>query len=335
MAFTNDWDESKPEGTENANLTDDYLRQRVVDLGERLESMFYGFNTDDATGAEDLYGCKHVRFREQGSDPTVGDAGNDAYLYTKNVSDVSELFVKNNADTVKQLTSGGAIKNVAGDYGANSIDEDDIRLANNAALTARNQAGDGDVNLIKAGTNNLPTLPDSSEMASNAAPVEDEAITNKKYVDDNDVGVVQVVNSQDGATAACDTKMPYDDSIPQKTEGVEVMTLAITPTSATNKLKIDVVVFGSADNSDDVSVALFQDDTAGALAAGGQYVNNTDKFCGISFTHYMTAGTTDETTFKVRMGGNAQNADFNGISGGNRKFGGKCASSITITEIKV
>lgn len=57
-------------------------------------------------------------------------------------------------------------------------------LGNNAYLQARNAAGAANVDMIKVGTNNLPTLPDSSEMASNAAPVEDEAVANKKYVDD-------------------------------------------------------------------------------------------------------------------------------------------------------
>jgi len=67
--------------------------------------------------------------------------------------------------------------------------------ANDSYLQARNVADDGNVNLIKAGANDLPTLPDSAEMASSAAPVEDEAIANKKYVDD------QITAIQDPAYA--------------------------------------------------------------------------------------------------------------------------------------
>ena len=61
----------------------------------------------------------------------------------------------------------------------------------------------------------------------------------KAYVDAH--GTVQVVNTQTGAVDTGTTAMPCDDTIPQNTEGDEFMTLAITPTSATNKLKIDVV----------------------------------------------------------------------------------------------
>jgi hypothetical protein len=52
------------------------------------------------------------------------------------------------------------------------------------------------------------------------------------------------------------------------------------------------------------------------------------------FTHYMAAGTTSATTFKVRIGAvTSGTITFNGI-GSARKLGGVLASSITITEIK-
>lgn len=151
--------------------------------------------------------------------------------------------------------------------------------------------------------------------------------------------VVQVVNTQSGAVATGTTVMPYDDTIPQNTEGDEYMTLAITPTSATNKLKIDVVFNGGNSSSASMmSVALFQDSTAGALAAVGDQYLTGSKASVISFTHYMTSGTTSATTFKVRAGSDqAGTTTFNGNgqSAGTRTFGGVAVSSITITEIKV
>jgi len=53
--------------------------------------------------------------------------------------------------------------------------------------------------------------------------------------------VVQMVSTQTGALQTDTTTIPADDTIPQNTEGFEVMTLAITLKSATNKLEIDVV----------------------------------------------------------------------------------------------
>lgn len=146
--------------------------------------------------------------------------------------------------------------------------------------------------------------------------------------------VVQVVNTMNSAVSTTTTAMPYDDTIPQNTEGAELMTVTITPTNTNNKLRIDVTVF-CASSFGDMVVALFQDSTANALAAGGHdIVNRANAMCQISFTHYMTAGTTSATTFKVRGGqSNAGSTfTFNGDNGA-RLFGGVIASSITVTEI--
>lgn len=146
--------------------------------------------------------------------------------------------------------------------------------------------------------------------------------------------VLQVVNTTNSAVATNTTAMPYDNTIPQNTEGAELMTATITPSNSSNKLRIDVTVF-CASSFGDITIALFQDSTANALAAGGyDIINRANAMIGISFSHYMTAGTTSSTTFKVRGGqSNAGSTfTFNGDSGA-RLFGGVIASSITITEI--
>ena len=146
--------------------------------------------------------------------------------------------------------------------------------------------------------------------------------------------IIQVVNTQTGAVATGTTVMPYDDTIPQITEGDQYMTLAITPNNTNNKLKIDVVFFASVSAGGTNQAALFQDATAGALAAGTIEPNVNLPGC-IHFTHYMAAGTTSATTFRVRGGvSSAGTMTFNGKAAG-RLMGGVMASSITISEIKV
>ena len=149
-------------------------------------------------------------------------------------------------------------------------------------------------------------------------------------------GVVQVVNTQTGAVASGSTVMPADDTIPQNTEGDQYMTLAITPTNASNKLRIDVVAHVACDTSSrNIAVALFQDSTANALAVTDSPVlgGGANFMRSVNFTHYMTAGTTSATTFKVRAGVETSGTvTFNG-AGASRFYGGVFASSITITEI--
>jgi hypothetical protein len=148
--------------------------------------------------------------------------------------------------------------------------------------------------------------------------------------------IVQVVNVSTGSATTTTTTFPADDTIGQNTEGAEFMTLAITPTSSSNKLII-IVSVGSTGNSsaNNATCALFQDSTAGALAQVGQRFDNSNTPWQFWIGHYMAAGTTSSTTFKVRIGcSNAGTTTFNGWDG-SRKHGGVSASSITIWEVAV
>lgn len=155
--------------------------------------------------------------------------------------------------------------------------------------------------------------------------------------------VVQVVSEEYTAFNSMDASIPIDDTIPQNTEGEEIITKAITPTSATNKLKIDVVVAvhiaTEASGAAHAVVALFQDSTANALAAIATEGNDENRI--ITMTHVMDAGTTSSTTFKVRCGYGGQQPTppgptpfvyVNGKSGGTRVFGGVSKATLTITE---
>jgi len=146
--------------------------------------------------------------------------------------------------------------------------------------------------------------------------------------------VVQIKNYQTGAYASTTTKTPNDDTIPQITEGAEFMNLAFTPTSATNRLMIEIVVNTTYQQTNLITIALFLNTTANSIAAVGNYqVANHPTSTG--FNHNMVAGSTSELTFRVRCGANGTDRlDFNGAYG-SRKRGGVAASGITITEYEV
>ena len=151
--------------------------------------------------------------------------------------------------------------------------------------------------------------------------------------------IVQRVNTQTGAVATGTTVLPKDDTIPQNTEGDQVMSLSITPKSTSNILYIQVVIasIATSANGESTIAALFQDTTANALAVGmcghASGVAAANQVWSTSFIHKMTAATISSTTFKVRVGcGVGGTTTFNGASAG-RYFGGVAASSITITEV--
>jgi hypothetical protein len=190
----------------------------------------------------------------------------------------------------------------------------------NAGLNVGSQAGD-------------PSAPSNGDLWYDSTANEMTARINGANVALGASEVVQVVHTQTGAVSTTSTTIPFDDTIPQNTEGAEFMTLAITPTNASNLLYIDVNLFATTTNSVFAVVALFQDTTADALAATGSFQPTSTAGQHISFKHKMTAGTTSATTFKVRAGPHAASTlTFNGQSGG-RIWGGVAASTITITEV--
>jgi hypothetical protein len=144
---------------------------------------------------------------------------------------------------------------------------------------------------------------------------------------------VQVVNVTDHTLSTTTSNIPQDATTPQNSEGLELFTLAITPTSASNKLIITADV-NLANNGAIITriVALFQDSTASALAVTGTASDTTNGPTAIHLSHYMTAGTTSSTTFKIRVGGNTGTTSVNG-SGGTIVWNTSC-SQMTITEIK-
>lgn len=158
---------------------------------------------------------------------------------------------------------------------------------------------------------------------------------------ETNVGIVQTVyNSTSSFVAANTVVMPSDDSIPQQTEGTEILTATITPTNASNLLYILFSApFGVFDTVTTVimSLALFQDATANALAAcycERTTVIGVTSFSEVSMSYRMVAGTTSPTTFKFRMGPNVA-CSAGGINGdSSRKFGGAANTSITIYEIQ-
>ena len=145
--------------------------------------------------------------------------------------------------------------------------------------------------------------------------------------------IKQIVKSISGAVQTGTTQIPFDDTIPQNTEGTEFFSLAITPQSNTNRLRITVSLFVSATNTPWVIAALFQDTTANALAAAAHFVSLSTSGTTLNMVYDMVTGTTSATTFKVRVGPSAAvtTVTLNGQSGG-RIFGGVAASSIIIEE---
>lgn len=149
--------------------------------------------------------------------------------------------------------------------------------------------------------------------------------------------VVQVQRNDTGAVATGTTVLPYDDTIPQNTEGDQYMSQAITPSSSADLLQITInapQISSTAAGNSIIAMALFQDSTANALAVTSESVESVSTTWAPLYLQWsLLAATTSSTTFKTRAGANVSGTTtFNGQAAG-RKYGGTINSYMQIEEI--
>src|SRR5688572_4808085 len=145
--------------------------------------------------------------------------------------------------------------------------------------------------------------------------------------------IAQTVRDTDATYVTASTSLPVDNSIPQITEGDEVLSVAITPVNASSTLEITAVVNIGASTTMNVGIALFVDATAGALHATSQRVEGAVSMSSVPLRHTVSAASTTARTYRIRIGPDAGgSAHLNG-DGGGRQFGGVAVSSLTVKEI--
>lgn len=161
------------------------------------------------------------------------------------------------------------------------------------------------------------------------------AITTSGTISFASATVVQTVTTSSATTANTATTIPADTTIPQITEGVELITLAITPKSATSTLVIDFFcpLVGNAGTINN-QFALFQDATANALNVGSVTPDSVARCMPFAMRHVMTSGTTSSTTFRIRFGPSSGTMHVLRSQDGSITYGGATARyTFTISEI--
>jgi len=149
--------------------------------------------------------------------------------------------------------------------------------------------------------------------------------------------VVQQIRNATSALTINSTILPWDDTIPQQTEGDEILTVSITPTSASSVLVIEATCMGSIDGVErKMGMAIFRDSTSDAIAAtslnASADTSVSDYSMSGSIKTYVSATSTSPTTFKLRVGNEVgAGSSVNGYTTG-RIYGGVANTSLFVTE---
>lgn len=151
--------------------------------------------------------------------------------------------------------------------------------------------------------------------------------------------ILQIVYKSSNTVVTGSTSIPFDDTIPQITEGVQVLSQAITPESSSSTIVIDVNMNCSGNEAQFLAMALF-DGSSNAVQSSywcADEVNagtNSQAPRNCSLRAFITNTSTSPRTYSVRTGGGGgfgTNISFNGRASA-RLYGGSLVSSMTITE---
>lgn len=210
--------------------------------------------------------------------------------------------------------------------------DDEIRnmkaeMVKNCVILTGNQAIGG----VKT-FSSIPVLP-STDCAS------DDEAARKAYVDSKAATLssadklIQVVRTSLSSFVSTAAYMTADDSKPQITEGAELMSLAITPTSTDSKLEFSVVVNGTVSaTTNTMIIGLFEGTGTDAIAVAAHTPPAGNYLGQAVIQHSCDAPSTEATTYSVRggvdIGGNLL---VNG-NAGTRLFGGVYISTLKISE---
>jgi hypothetical protein len=114
----------------------------------------------------------------------------------------------------------------------------------------------------------------------------------------------QIVTANYTSAVGLTSAIPFDGTLPQITEGTEILSAAITPTSATSRIVITASV-GPIDVSalTRTTVALFRSGTSNCLAARSHYhVGAAHILSQANIVYEHLSGTTTARTYSVRVG---------------------------------
>lgn len=142
--------------------------------------------------------------------------------------------------------------------------------------------------------------------------------------------VVAETATQSGVTVI----IPSDNTIPQNTEGTQILTNSITPSSASNTVLITVTgCFFVQSSTVAPLAAIFRGATANAIYTARQL---TASVAGglFSFTFLDSPATTSATTYALRVGPEAAGTVKINTDNNNNTYGGTMKVTMILTEIK-
>jgi hypothetical protein len=145
--------------------------------------------------------------------------------------------------------------------------------------------------------------------------------------------VLQTKTRIDKTVTTGTTTIPFDDTIPQSTEGVEVVNATgVSPQDTVNAAELEISANVAYSVAANLTLSVFSDATPNALASSFGYVPAADAPLDMYLKHIKSI---ESGSFSWRIGGStAGTLTVNGVAGA-RKLGATLATTAFLREIQV
>lgn len=147
--------------------------------------------------------------------------------------------------------------------------------------------------------------------------------------------LVQQVYAQSVLATSGTTTVPEDDTIPQITEGNQILSASITGGSTSNFFEFQISVnFSQSTNAGSVALSLYEDSTANAIATMQTRQTVAGVGNNIHMTYRKSVPDTSAHTYTVRIGNSgAGTIQINSGNASGREYGGAAVCAIRINEV--
>lgn len=202
------------------------------------------------------------------------------------------------------------------------------------------QTGNGSKFLTTNGTNSSWGLVGYANISPSAIATSSEILagTASKIVDaatlkaSHPGEVVDRAYAELASASTTTASIPIDDTIPQIGEGVEVLIVAKTPLSTTNRWRVEFQVpVATSSAGANMAAAIFKDAVSDALFATCIQTTAAHDEAVLRGVFEFVPGTVSSTTIRLRIGTSAGTMTYNGATG-SRLFGGVSKITLVVTE---
>lgn len=208
-----------------------------------------------------------------------------------------------------------------------------------AALAAKANSADTTINALTGKT--TPVDADEFRIADSAASYASKKLSfaNLKaalFVNANMLAgsVVQAISATPyTSNTNITTAIPFDDTIPQSSEGTQILSATITPRSTTNIIRARFRGNGTLAAPGQIIAAMFKAGTANAIVATYAACGTADFEQQLMLEHEFVPGSVSPLTISVNVGPSSGTLRMNG-STAQRYLGGVSTSTLIIEEIK-